>query len=116
MPKLDVLIRVENDDTKDEYKTTAILADDIIKYKSNNNTTEVFDYNNYKLTRENDELRMEYEFDLNNITRGNLFIKELNRSLVVDIKTNKIERNNNDIKIEFVAEDNNIKYQIEVIK
>jgi hypothetical protein len=116
MPKLDVLIRVENADTKDEYKTTAILADDIIKYKSNNNTTEVFDYNNYKLIRENDELRMEYEFVLNNITRGNLFIKELNRSLVVDIKTNKIERNNNDIKIEFVAEDNNIKYQIEVIK
>ena len=35
MPKLDVLIRVENTDTKDEYKTTAILADDIIKYKSN---------------------------------------------------------------------------------
>ena len=64
MPKLDVLIRVENADTKDEYKTTAILADDIIKYKSNNNTTEVFDYNSYKLTRENDELRMEYEFDL----------------------------------------------------
>ena len=50
------------------------------------------------------------------MVKKNLFIKELNRSLVVDIKTNKIERNNNDIKIEFVAEDNNIKYQIEVIK
>lgn len=116
MPKLDVLIRVINNDSNLEYKTTAILTDEVIKYKSEDNTTEVFDYNNYKLTRENSELRMDYVFDLNNDTKGTVFVKELNRELEVNIKTKKLERNNTDIEIEFVVEDNTIKYQIEVIK
>lgn len=116
MPKLDVLIRVINNDSNLEYKTTAILTDEVIKYKSEDKTTEVFDYNNYKLTRENSELRMDYVFDLNNDTKGTVFVKELNRELEINIRTKKIERNNTDIEIEFVVEDNTIKYQIEVIK
>lgn len=116
MPKLDVLISVKSNDSNLEYKTTAILTEDIIKYKSEDNTTEIFDYTNNKLTRENSELRMDYVFDLNEETKGIVFVKELNRELEVNIKTNKIERNKNDIEIEFVVEDNTIKYHIEVIK
>ena len=116
MPKLDVLIRVENTNSNLEYKTTAILTEDVIKYKSEDNTTEMFDYKNNKLIRENSELRMNYIFDLNKETKGTVFVKDLNRELEVNIKTNKIERNKNDIEIEFVVEDNTIKYHIEVIK
>ena len=116
MPKLDVLISVESNDSNQEYKTTAILTEEIIKYKSEDNTTEMFDYTNNKLTRENSELRMDYVFDLNKETKGTIFVKDLNRNLDVNIKTNKIERNKNDIEIEFVVEDNTIKYHIEVIK
>ena len=116
MPKLDVLIRVENTNSNIEYKTTAILTEDVIKYKSEDNTTEMFDYTNNKLIRENSELRMNYIFDLNKETKGTVFVKDLNRELEVNIKTNKIERNKNDIEIEFVVEDNTIKYHIEVIK
>lgn len=116
MPKLDVLIRVKNTDSNLEYKTTAILTENVIKYKSKDNTTELFDYNNNKLTRENSELRMDYVFDLNKETKGTVFVKDLNKELEVNIKTNKIERNNNDISIEFIVEENTIKYQIEVIK
>ena len=32
MPKLDVLISVKSNDSNLEYKTTAILTEDIIKY------------------------------------------------------------------------------------
>ena len=116
MPKLDVLISVKSNDSNQEYKTTAILTEEIIKYKSEDNTTEMFDYTNNKLTRENSELRMDYVFDLNKETKGTIFVKDLNRNLDVNIKTNKIERNKNDIEIEFVVEDNTIKYHIEVIK
>lgn len=116
MPKLDVLISVKSNDFNLEYKTTAILTEDIIKYKSEDNTTEMFDYTNNKLIRENSELRMNYIFDLNNETKGTVFVKDLNRELEVNIKTNKIERNKNDVEIEFVVEDNTIKYHIEVIK
>ena len=116
MPKFDVLIRVKNDDSNIEYKTTAILSDNVIKYKSEDNTIEVFDYDNYKLTRENNELRMDYIFDLNKETKGTVFVKDLNKELEVNIKTKKIERNNNDIEIDFYVEESNIKYHIEVIK
>ena len=67
MPKLDVLISVKSNDSNQEYKTTAILTEEIIKYKSEDNTTEMFDYTNNNLTRENSELRMDYVFDLNNL-------------------------------------------------
>ena len=116
MTKLDVLISVKSNDSNQEYKTTAILTEEIIKYKSEDNTTEMFDYTNNNLTRENSELRMDYVFDLNKETKGTIFVKDLNRNLDVNIKTNKIERNKNDIEIEFVVEDNTIKYHIEVIK
>lgn len=116
MPKLDVLISVKSNDSNIEYKTTAILTEDIIKYKSEDNTTEMFDYTNNKLIRENSELRMNYIFDLNKETKGTVFVKDLNRELEVNIKTKKIERNKNDVEIEFVVEDNTIKYHIEVIK
>lgn len=116
MPKLDVLISVKSNDSNLEYKTTAILTEDIIKYKSEDNTTEMFDYTNNRLTRENSELRMNYIFDINKETKGTVFVKDLNRELEVNIKTNKIERNKNDVEIEFVVEDNTIKYHIEVIK
>ena len=116
MPKLEVLVSVKNDDSNIEYKTTAILSDNVIKYKSEDNTIEVFDYDNYKLTRENNELRMDYIFDLNKETKGTVFVKDLNKELEVNIKTKKIERNNNDIEIDFYVEESNIKYHIEVIK
>ncbi len=116
MPKLDVLIKVKSKDSNIEYKTTAIMTDGVIKYKSNDNTKEIFDYNNYKLIRENDEMRMDYLFDEKQTTTGIVFVKELNQSVGVNIKTNKIERNNNDIEIEFEVENNTIKYHIEVIK
>ena len=116
MPKIDVLIRVTNEDSNQEYKTTAIITDDIIKYKSNDDTIEIFDYNNFKLTRENKELRMEYEFNKNETTKGMVFAKELNHIVDVNIKTKKIERNNYDIDVEFEVENNTIKYHIEEVK
>ena len=116
MPKIDVLIRVTNDESNIEYKTTAILTNDIIKYKSNDETLEIFDYNSNKLIRENKELRMEYTFKMNETTKGIVLAKELNREVDVNIKTKKVERNNYDIDIEFEVEENEIKYHIEVVK
>ena len=116
MPKLNVLIRVINEETTLKYNTTAIITDEVIKYKSNDDTIEIFDYNNYKLVRENKELRMEYIFNEKETTKGIVFAKELNHTVDVNIKTKKIERNNYDVDIEFSVEENNIKYQIEVIK
>lgn len=116
MPKLDVYINVKSQESNIEYKTTAIITEGKIKYKSEKNTIEIFDYNNNKLTRENDELRIDYNFDLGKNTTGIIFVKELNKNLKVNIETKTIERKNNDIKIEFIVENNTIIYQIKVIK
>ena len=116
MPKLNILIRVINEDSTLEYNTIAILTDDVIKYKSKDNTLEMFDYNNYTLIRENKELRMEYKFEQNETTKGSVFVKKINHTVDVNIKTKKIERNNYDIDLEFSVEENTINYHIEVIK
>ena len=116
MPKINVLIRVINEDSNIEYNTTAIFTDNVIKYKAKDETMEIFDYNAYKLLRENKELRMEYIFKENETTKGMIFSKELNHVVEVNINTKKIERNNFDILAEFEVENNNIKYQIEEIK
>lgn len=116
MPKLNILVKVKSDDSNTEYTTPAIFADEVIKYKSKDNTLEIFDYKNNILIRENNKLRMEYIFDIDKKTLGTIYIKELNNEMKLNIETNKIERNNNDLDIEFKIENNIINYHIEVVK
>lgn len=116
MPKLNINVTVNNKDEKINFNTTAIIQDDILKYKEENNTTVIYDYKKNILARENDELRMEYCFNHEEKSIGFIKIKELSKKIELVIKTNKLERKNNNIEVMFQIEDNEFLYKIEEIK
>lgn len=116
MPKLKIKVTVINEEGKSNYETTAILCDNILKYKENKETTVLYNYEKNSLLRENSELRMDYVFDLKRKTEGILQIKELDHTVRVPIHTKKIERNNINIEINFEIEKKDFLYCIEEIK
>ncbi len=113
MPKINILVTIKNDLTDSAYTTTAIKQDSLLKYKEKDNTLVIYDYDKNSLVRENNELRMDYVFDMNKKTDGIITIKEFNKKLSVPIITNKLERKNNNIEIEFKVEDNLFLYKVE---
>jgi hypothetical protein len=116
MPKINIRTSISSVDDKSEAMTKAIIQDQIIKYKEDKDTTVLYDYESKTLSRENNQLRMKYIFDKENITVGNILIKDLNKELNVEIKTKKLERKDNDIEVRFIIENNEFLYQIEEIK
>ncbi len=116
MPKINIKVSISDDTNNDSYEIKSIIQDEIIKYKEKDNTLVKYDLNKNILTRENDNLRMEYVFDKENETEGNIFIKELNNNIKILINTNKLNRINNNIDIEYKIEDNIFNYRIEEIK
>ena len=116
MSKVQILVHIKNNDQEENLELNAILQDDVIKYKENETTTLSYNYEQSKLTRETDELRITYFFDENKNTIGTIYIKEMNREIKVNITTKKIIKEGNNIKIEFIIENNRFLYEIEVLK
>ena len=116
MAKKEIIVSIKNDEGLKKHQTTAIISENTIEYKEKDNTTVVFDYNRKTLTRDNEELKMNYEFSLNKKTTGTILIKELNKTLNLEIQTKKMIVENDDIEINFVVENNKFLYKIEVIK
>ena len=116
MPKINIKVSISDNTNNDSYEIKSIIQDEIIKYKEKDNTLVKYDLNKNILTRENDNLRMEYVFNKENETEGTIFIKELNNNIKILINTYKLIRINNNIDIEYVIEDNIFNYRIEEIK
>ena len=116
MPKIKALIRLENDDKTDEFKTTAIIHDNLLKYKEKDNTTMIIDLEKNIIIRENNELKIEFPLSLSHKTKGSIYLKEFDKKLTVEITTKKIEKNNNDIEIQYKIEKQLFKYYMEEIK
>ena len=116
MSKIRVKVSIKNDKIKDTYELNAILDNNRIKYKEDNGTTTIIDLDNKELIRENNELRMNYIFKINELTEGYILIKEYNKKIIVNIKTNKLEIDNNNIYIEYEIENNIFIYKLEEIK
>ena len=116
MPKIKALIRVENNDNKEEFEANAILQDHILKYKDNNKDTMILEYETPKISRETKDLIIKYPFSLKKKTIGTIEYKKINQLFKVEIKTKKIKRNNNDIEIVYEIENQTFKYQVEEIK
>ena len=116
MSKIKINITIKNPEINISKEVDAILQDEILKYKEEKDTSVKFSYKDNNLVRENNELRMEYLFLENKTTKGNIFIKELNKKINVDIKTKSIKRKSNDIEIVFNVENNKFVYRVEVIK
>ena len=116
MPKTKILVTIKNEEEDTSYEVPAILQDCMIKYKEKNNTTVLYDYKKNKLVRENEDLRMDYLFDMHKQTEGIIKIKELGQVIKLIIETKKIERINHNIEIRFSIEKKDFLYKIEEIK
>ena len=116
MSKINIKIRIQNEEGNIDYNTQAILQEEVIKYKEPDGTMTIFDLNRNTLERDNKDFRMHYRFILNEKTNGSLEVKELGKIMDLQIKTNKLERKNNNIMITYEVEDNSFLYCIEEIK
>lgn len=116
MSKINVSINIKNNEETKNIKVPAIIQENVLKYKEDNDTIARFNYQNNSLFRENHELRMEYQFNIKKATTGKIYIKDLKKDILVTIKTKQLERQENAIKIVFTIENNEFIYQIEVIK
>lgn len=88
------------------------IESSIISYQESNNTYVYLDINRDELIRENEELTMKYIFTKNQITKGNIFIKEFNQDLDLEIKTNLLEKENNKYKVEYCIGEDTFIYEI----
>lgn len=116
MPKFNILSSIKSNSENLSINTTAIIQDDIIKYKEDSNTLVKFNYLTNEFIRETNEIIIKYTFIKSKNTKGLIYIKKLSKELEVEIKTTYLKRTNNDIEIKFIIEDNKFIYKIEVVK
>ena len=94
---------------KEEEQRIIYQEDEILKTKV------IYDYKRNILIRENDQIHMNYIFELGKETTGKIKVKELQQEVNVQIKTNKLQKKHKNITIEFFVEKSPIEYKIEVI-
>lgn len=100
-----------NEKTEDLIETFAIKNKEKISYQ-NNNTIYKLLLSDKKtlLIRETEEFIHKFVFDLDNITKSEYYIKELNTSIDISIKTTKLNISENRIEIDYEIIDNNNQY------
>lgn len=116
--KKNIIVQLTTEDQKIKLETSAIyneekqeltyIEDDDLK------TITKFNYPKKKLCRNNNDLKLIYNFEEGKTTKGTITINDINRSIDINIKTKKIIEENNKIIIDFNVEENSFKYQIEV--
>ena len=112
-----IKIRIKNklknntEKTEDLIETFAIKSKDKISYYSDSTTYKLLLLDKKViLIRETDEFIHNFVFELDNITKSEYYIKELNTSIDILIKTTKLNINNNRIEIDYEIIDNNNQY------
>lgn len=108
--KIQVTIQSKEQKINEEYKAIYIEQDKIIKYLEKENTKVEFDMKELILKRENNELKMLYDFKKE---KGSIYIKELKKTLDVEIKHIEIKQKENQIKIQYKIEQDLFIYSIQ---
>lgn len=117
MNKMVRVTLIGNGNTTDfETKSVINEKDNTIKYVENDelNTIVKFDYKDYTLTRKNKNMKLRYNFVLNEVTDGELEVTGMNTKMILRVETRRIKHNKNNIGIEFLVENEKFKYSIEV--
>lgn len=75
----------------------------------------VFDTNKNHLVRDNTEMYMEIDFNLEKETNIKLKIKELDKEINFPLTTNKIEKDDKTIKIEYIIDNKKCMYKLKKV-
>ncbi len=112
--KANIKIKIKTNNKQKENNYKAIVSNDysVFKYIEEDTTKTVFDMNKNVLSRENDELYMEYFFDKN---KGKVYIKEIDKEFLIDLKKVKVDRKDNNIKISYNIDEDKFIYELEVL-
>lgn len=99
------------ENTKEIIDTYAIKNKNKINY-INEETSYKIEMKNHKIIiiRDNQKISHKLIFDIDNVTKSEYYIKELNTSIDVMIKTINIHQTDKQIKIEYEIIDNKNKY------
>lgn len=113
-----VRVTLNGNGSKTYFETKCVIneKDNTIKYVENDELKTIvkFNYKDYTLTRKNKNMKLRYNFDLNNVTEGVLEVTGMNTRIYLKIETRQIKQNNYNIEIEFLVEKEKFKYNIEV--
>lgn len=112
MPKLNIKTIMTLPEQKITENTVGNIESGIISYQESNNTYVYLDTNRHELIRENNEINMKYIFDEKEITKGNIYIKDLDRTIELDIKTKVIEKDYHRYKVEYMIEKDTFTYEV----
>ena len=100
-----------NEKTEDLIETFAIRNKGKISYQNDNTIYKLLlSDKKILLIRETEEFIHKFVFDLDNITKSEYYIKELNTSIDISIKTTKLNISENRIEIDYEIIDNNNQY------
>ena len=115
MPIINIKVTIQNEEDLTEFNTQAILQDNLIKYKEDDSTMVIYDFQNNTLLRENSDLKMNYSFSVGKKSDGVIEIRDLKRQIPIEINTKSIEHNKNNLLVEFLIENKEFIYKIEEI-
>ena len=100
-----------NEKAEDLIETFAIRNKGKISYQKDNTIYKLLlSDKKILLIRETEEFIHKFVFDLDNITKSEYYIKELNTSIDISIKTTKLNISENRIEIDYEIIDNNNQY------
>ena len=100
-----------NEKKEDLIETFAIKNKEKISYHDDNTIYKLLISDKKTLLiRETEEFIHKFVFDLDNITKSEYYIKELNTSIDISIKTTKLNISENRIEIDYEIIDNNNQY------
>ena len=106
MSKVKLIIKLNEQESIIE----GIKNKDSIIYKENDILVKIKYNNNLYITRENDEYKLELNFENNECL---YLLKKYNKNMNLEIKTKRINIDNNKIEIEYSIYEENIKFEIE---
>ncbi len=103
------------DNTKEIISVSAIKNKNKISYILNETKHKITIYDDkIVLVRENDEFVHSLIYSIDNFTKSEYYIKELNTNIEIKIKTNKIELDEKHIKIDYEIVDSGDKYSYRI--
>lgn len=109
------IVTIKNIDVEDKYIVSVHnnLEEKVLRYNEKDGTNTSFDYKNNILRRDNDQMIVEFKFDLGEVTKGKMSVKELNGDLEIDIFTKELKVTENIIKVVYVVNDLTFEYTLE---
>lgn len=108
--KKKIKVKIKNDEEEQENIYSSIFSENQIQYIEKKNTKVKVNRKDFILTRENEDMKMEYFFKEK---KGNLFLKKYKRVLPIVLKVKKITNEKEKLIIEYEVENMHFYYSID---